>query len=94
MNIVWFKRDLRLQDNEALYNAIKSGKKTLLLYIFEPILVNNPHYSIRHFDFIKQSLSELQESLLPFHTQILVVKGDALKIFKTLNLHFQIMFSQ
>lgn len=84
MNIVWFKRDLRLQDNEALYNAIKSGKKTLLLYIFEPILINNSHYSIRHFDFIKQSLSELQESLLPFHTQILVVKGDALKVFKTL----------
>ncbi|WP_339837045.1 deoxyribodipyrimidine photo-lyase [uncultured Flavobacterium sp.] len=84
MNIVWFKRDLRLNDNEVLYNAISSGRKTLLLYIFEPSLQKDIHYSQRHFDFIKQSLESLQKELLQYHTQILIVEGEAIDIFKKL----------
>ncbi|MFT7252281.1 MAG: deoxyribodipyrimidine photo-lyase, partial [Flavobacterium sp.] len=45
MNIVWLKRDLRLTDNEALFNALSSGRKVLLLYIFEPSLQKDIHYS-------------------------------------------------
>lgn len=84
MNIVWLKRDLRLHDNEAIYNALNAGGKTLLLYIFEPLLMNDSHYNERHFDFIKQSLSEIQNELLANHTQILIVKGNAIDIFKKL----------
>ncbi|WP_264558804.1 cryptochrome/deoxyribodipyrimidine photo-lyase family protein [Flavobacterium sp. N2270] len=84
MNIVWFKRDLRLTDNEALYNAISSGRKVLLLYIFEPSLLKDIHYSQRHFDFIKQSLESLQKDLIQYHTQILIVEGEANTIFKKL----------
>ena len=43
INVVLFKRDLRLQDNEAIFNAIKTDKPTLLLYIFEKSLENDPH---------------------------------------------------
>ena len=85
MNIVWFKRDLRLTDNEAIHNAISSGRKTLLLYILEPSLQNDMHYSKRHFDFIKQSLQNLQKALLPYHTQILIVEEEALTVFEKLN---------
>jgi deoxyribodipyrimidine photo-lyase len=84
MNIVWFKRDLRLHDNEALYQALQSSGKVLLLYILEPSLVNDHHYSQRHFDFIKQSLEELQKELLPYHTQILIVEEEAAFVFKKL----------
>ncbi|MBC7523567.1 MAG: deoxyribodipyrimidine photo-lyase [Flavobacterium sp.] len=84
MKIVWFKRDLRLLDNEALYNALSSAGKVLLLYIFEPSLQNNHHYSERHFDFIKQSLESLQKELQQFHTQILIVEGEAVTVFKKL----------
>lgn len=91
MNIVWLKRDLRLTDNEAIFNALQSGRKTLLVYIFEPSLIKDKHYSKRHFDFIKQSLSDLQKALLPFHTQILIVEEEAIdffiKINKILNIH-------
>lgn len=91
MNIVWLKRDLRLTDNEALFSALSSGRKTLLVYIFEPSLMKDIHYSKRHFDFVKQALDELQKALLPFHTQILIVKEEAIdffiKINKILNIH-------
>ena len=84
MKIVWFKRDLRLLDNEALHSALSSSGKVLLLYIFEPSLKQDIHYSKRHFDFIKQSLDELQKELFPFHTQILIVEGEAVSIFEKL----------
>lgn len=85
MNVVWLKKDLRLEDNEPLFEAQKQGGKTLLLYIFEPELQSNPHYSKRHFDFIKQSLTELQIELSKLHTQILIVEGNPIEIFQELN---------
>ena len=55
MVVVWFKRDLRLLDHEPLVKAIRSDQRILLLYSFEPLWVNNGHYSQKHIDFIKQS---------------------------------------
>ena len=34
--IVWFRRDLRLHDNEALNDALKHGEDILPVYIFDP----------------------------------------------------------
>ena len=84
MKVVWLKRDLRLHDHEALFRAIQSKEKVLMLYLFEPSLQQDIHYSERHFDFIKQSLVELQNELLPYHTQILIVEEEALVVFKKL----------
>mgnify|MGYP002866071495 CR=1 FL=1 len=63
INIVWLKRDLRLQDNEAISNALKTSKRTILLYVFEHSLLNDNHYSVRHFNFIKESLRDINSTL-------------------------------
>lgn len=84
MKVVWLKRDLRLHDHEALFRAIATKEKVLLLYILEPSLQQDIHYSARHFQFIKQSLVELQHDLLPFHTQILIVEEEATFVFEKL----------
>ena len=52
ISVVWFKRDLRLHDNEAISAAFKGKERVLFLYVFEPIILEDPHYSKRHFDFI------------------------------------------
>jgi deoxyribodipyrimidine photo-lyase len=85
MKIVWFKRDLRLFDNEPLFRAIAADGPTLLLYIFEPSLLNDHHYSNRHFDFIKQSLEELQKQLKPYETQILILESEVVDAFEKIN---------
>ena len=59
INVVWFKRDLRLEDNEAIYNAFNSNKRTLFLYVLEPSLISDVHYDNRHWNFIKQSIEDL-----------------------------------
>ena len=56
ISIVWLKRDLRLSDNDAIYNALQLQKRTLLIYAFEPILINDKHYSERHWILLKNSL--------------------------------------
>ena len=85
MKIVWFKRDLRLTDHEALFRAITADGPILLLYIFEPSLLTDHHYSQRHFDFVKQSLEELQKQLKPFQTQILVLESEVVVAFEKIN---------
>lgn len=88
--MVWFKRDLRLQDNEAVSSALNSGRPTLFLYAFEPSLKNDNHYSSRHWDFIKQSLVDLNNQLLIHNTKILIVSSETINAFNTIQEYFKI----
>ena len=35
INIFWFRRDLRLEDNNALFHALNSGEEVLPIFIFD-----------------------------------------------------------
>ena len=63
INIYWFKRDLRLEDNEPLYEASKQSEKLLLIYFLEDKLISDPHYSNFHWNFVKQSIEDINLSL-------------------------------
>ncbi|WP_378186529.1 deoxyribodipyrimidine photo-lyase/cryptochrome family protein [Aquimarina sp. W85] len=90
INIVWFKRDLRLLDNEAIHNAIKSGVPTLLLFVFENSLRNDKHYSERHWNFIKQSILDLNKQLEPYTTRVLSVNSEIISVVSTLQQFWKI----
>lgn len=90
INIVWLKRDLRLQDNEAIANALQSGKPTLLIYAFEHLLLNDNHYSERHFNFIKESIRDINIQLKPFGTKVLSVTGDIQSVFNLIQSFYKI----
>ena len=68
INILWFKRDLRLRDHAALKAAIESQnglnqKPLLLLYCFEPSVVDDPNYDPRHWRFVVECLADLNQQL-------------------------------
>ena len=84
LSVVWLKRDLRLADHEALYHALSSKKPCLILYVFEEILLNDFHYSSRHFNFIKQSLIDINNQLAILNTQVLCVKGSVIEVLEVL----------
>ena len=90
INVVWLKRDLRLQDNEAISNALKSDKPTLLLYVFEYILLNDGHYSERHFNFIKESIRDINEQLKSNNTKVLTVVNDIQSTFNIIQEFYKI----
>lgn len=87
---MWLKRDLRLHDHLPLYNALQENKLVIVLYILEPSLINDPHYDERHFNFIKESLEELQQQLKTYNTQMLIVQGEVVASFKILIDHLKI----
>ena len=85
VNVVWLKRDLRLEDHVPLSQALQKQYPVLLLYLFEPLLLNDPHYSERHFRFIKESLKELQTKLKSYQTEILIAESPAEEAFRKIH---------
>ena len=88
--VVWLKRDLRLQDHEALSSALSINKMVLLLYVAENSLISNDHFSNRHLNFIKQSLKEMNSRLNSYNSEILSVSGEMLETMEILSREFSI----
>ena len=89
VNIVWLKRDLRLSDHEPLAASIMSGL-TLVFYVFEPLLIADPHYDERHWRFIWQSIQDLNFQLAPYNTQVYVYCGDVIAGLNEIQQRFRI----
>jgi deoxyribodipyrimidine photo-lyase len=73
VNVVWLKRDLRLQDHEALYRASLDSRPTIAIYCFEPSLSYHYDFDLRHWRFIYESLVDLWRQGLPvwvFHQEV------------------------
>ena len=62
MQVVWFKRDLRVHDHRPLAEAAARGD-VLCLYVYEPELFGTPELGALHLGFINESLAELQQRL-------------------------------
>ena len=63
VEIVWYKRDLRVEDHAPLAAAVAHGP-VIPLYILEPELWRQPDMSRRHFEFLSECLSQLDLSLI------------------------------
>ena len=90
INIVWFKRDLRLADHKPLQWAIQEGTSLLLLYIQEPELWEDEHMDDRHNQCIYQSLQSMNAQLKAFNQRIVVMEGDPLEVFKYIHKRYLI----
>ena len=72
VNIVWFKRDLRLVDHEPLFMAHQDNLPILLVYFFEPSVMSYDDSDVRHWRFIYESLNYLQSKLSTIYAEIYV----------------------
>ena len=90
IHVVWFKRDLRLQDNEAIKNALENNKRVLFLYVFENSLINDDHYDERHWGFIKQSILDLNTDLKKYNTKVLCVQTEVVTAFNQISNSYKI----
>jgi deoxyribodipyrimidine photo-lyase len=84
-SVVWFKRDLRLRDHAPLTAALASGHSVLMVYLFEPELMDQPDWSLRHGQFVYQSIMDLNRQLAEYGTSVLVAQQDALTFFQALS---------
>jgi deoxyribodipyrimidine photo-lyase len=79
VQVVWFKRDLRVHDHGALSRAAETGP-TLGLYVFEPELLAAPDADGSHVEFVRQGLVELRRALRRRGGRLLVRVGDPVEI--------------
>ena len=81
--LVWFKRDLRWQDHEALAQASTKGP-VRCIYIVEPELWLQSDCALQHFAFIRESLVELDSYLRNNGGCIEIHTGEATEVFNKL----------
>ncbi len=83
-NIFWLRRNLRLEDNHALYKAISAGLPVQCLFILdEDILGHLPRKDAR-VSFIHGELSKLNSELWRIGGTLWVKKGNPMKVWNAL----------
>ena len=85
VNIFWFRRDLRLDDNVGFYNALKSEHPVLPIFIFdEEILKKLPKDDAR-ITFIYETLQKMRTKLEDKNTSsIAMYHGEPTAVYKNL----------
>ncbi|WP_298934645.1 FAD-binding domain-containing protein [uncultured Ruegeria sp.] len=83
MQVVWFKRDLRVQDHRALARAALQGH-ALPIYVVEPELWQQPDASARHWGFVSETLGELRADLARLGQPLIVRIGPVVDVFEDL----------
>jgi deoxyribodipyrimidine photo-lyase len=90
INIVWFKRDLRIEDNQPLQRAAESGLPLLLLYFYEPALVQHTDSDTRHHRFVQQSIADINQRLKPYNHTLHAIHSEVIPALQQLLGHYQI----
>ncbi len=82
INIFWFRRDLRLEDNSGLSEALASGKPVLPIFIFDTeILDRLEDRADKRVNFIYSAVKELKSQLEKKGSAIKVMYGAPVKVF-------------
>jgi deoxyribodipyrimidine photo-lyase len=85
INIFWFRRDLRLQDNAGLYHSLKDGNPVLPIFIFDRnILDELEDKADRRVEFIHLGLQDIQRQLVKAGGSLDVRYGKPSDIYKDL----------
>ncbi len=85
INIFWFRRDLRLNDNNGLFNALKSGKKVQPIFIFDKEILDKLPKDDARVSFIHQEIENINQQLENLESTIDVYYGKPIDIFKSLS---------
>lgn len=85
VNIMWFRRDLRLSDNAALYHALKSGNPVVPIFIFDRnILDKLEDKADRRVEFIHAALADMQQQLTDMGSSLHVFYGFPHEVWPTI----------
>ncbi len=91
VNIFWFRRDLRTDDNHGLFEALNAGLPVVPLFIFDPeILKNFPNPDDARLTFIHRCLTELDHEFRKFNSALQVYFSSPEVVFGRLTAKYEI----
>ena len=91
ISIFWFRRDLRLHDNNGLYKALTTSDNILPIFIFDTdILDGLKDKADRRVTFIHDMLSEISSTLQSSGSSLYVLHAKPSEAFEKLSREFAI----
>ena len=82
-----FRRDLRLEDNTGLIEALKNSEVVIPAFFLDPRqLENNDYFSENAFEFMINSLKELDSELKSKGSKLYLFKGEPEEVIKELKI--------
>jgi len=90
VSLFWFRRDLRLDDNVGLFQALDSEYPVIPLFIFDDSILDSLPKKDPRVGFIHDSLSKINGQLQKMGSSLLVKKGTTPEVWKSLIQEFDI----
>ena len=84
MNIFWFRRDLRLEDNKGLFEALNNGHQILPVFIFDTEILEQLPKDDSRVTFIHHQLSDINSQLKQIGKSLAVFYGKPARVFEKL----------
>ncbi|WP_300027574.1 DASH family cryptochrome [uncultured Maribacter sp.] len=81
-NLIWFRNDLRVQDNSSIANAIKKGTKVIGFYCFESIFFETDEFEFKRTEkyrakFLIETVAQLRQELEKLHIPLFIYHGNS-----------------
>lgn len=91
INVFWFRRDLRLEDNAGLYYALKKKHPVLTVFVFDKTILNKlPNKYDRRVDFIYKVILGLNTTLSNYNSSLKIYYDTPINAFKDLLNNYRI----
>ncbi|WP_299683166.1 DASH family cryptochrome [uncultured Dokdonia sp.] len=94
-SLVWFKNDLRIQDQQSLYNAIAKGNRVITLYCFESSLFKEDIFGFKKTEkyraqFLLETIKGLKTSLESLNIDLLLYYDNVSHVIPKIIQSYQI----
>jgi len=90
MNVCWFRRDLRLEDNVALYKAALEKEPVLPIFIFDTEIIDSLPKEDARITFIYNTLKSIDAEFKKLNSSLLIKIGKPIEVWKALVSQYQI----
>ena len=91
ISIFWFRRDLRLEDNVGLYQALQNGSPVLPIFIFDPEILDKLPKDDARVTFIHDQVQKIDHQLTKeFQSGVAQFFDSPLSVFKKLLQQYEI----
>ena len=80
--IFWFRRDLRLEDNKGLYEALKGPNKVIPIFIYDTEITDKLQKDDHRLTFIQKALGGINNAMKRNRCTVGIYRGTPKAIFK------------
>ena len=88
--IFWYRRDLRIEDNIALYEALQMDSPVIPVFIFDEEIVDELDKADARVNFIYKRLEQINIFLKEYNSSVRIFKSSVSEAFKYLINEYEI----